>query len=46
MDKKEITIDINKLDSDELEKLAELLYRYGYMEECRDVNRRKIFIEN
>ena len=46
MEKKEITIDINELNADELEKLAEILFKYGYMEECRDVNRRKIFIEN
>lgn len=46
MEKKEITIDINKLNSDELEVLAKILYNYGYMKECKEVNDRKWFIEH
>lgn len=44
MKENNITIDINKLNEKELEALAEILYRYGYAKECKEVNERKIFI--
>jgi hypothetical protein len=46
MIKHEIKIDINKLNSDELKFLSQILYKYGHMEECREVNHRKYFIEH
>lgn len=42
----EITFNIEKLSSEELAQLSKILYRYGYMQECETVNRRKVFIES
>lgn len=46
MEKNEITIDINKLNAEDLEKLAALLYDYRYMEECKKVWDRKFYLEH
>lgn len=46
MEKKEITIDINKLNSDELRELAKILYYNGYMKETKEVNERIVFLES
>ena len=42
---KEIKIDITKLNSDELRALREITYRYGLMEETKEINHRIIEIE-
>ncbi len=46
MEKNEITIDINRLNADELKTLANILYYNGYLKECQEVNKRRVFIEN
>ena len=40
-----ITININELDSNELEALAKILYGHGHMRECKEVNERKAWME-
>lgn len=46
MEKNEIKIDINQLNEDELKQLSEILFRYGYMKECKECNERRMFILN
>ena len=37
-------VDINKLDTDELEQLAAIFYRYGTAEETKQINDRIAFL--
>lgn len=45
MERMEMTIDINKLDSDQLRQLRAMYYELGQMEAVKIINERIIFIE-
>ena len=40
-----ITIDINKLNTEELELLKKITYAYGQMEETKNINNRIAFLK-